>query len=323
MRLRAHGQALRVGVLARVAHGLGEDRLRERLERGRHARDLALDADAEVGVLGAQALELGGERRAGRRRRAPERALQRGAQLAERGAHLGRAARPRLGAQRLLGGQRERHAEQALDDAVVDVAREVDALLELARALAVVRRGARGRRQRERLAEHPQQLAAWLVDRRGAGVGLGEDDADPAPGRDDRDVDERVVADELCEVLGDVVAVACEHLDDAVLGQRLARDRRGLDGHVAGGEAVESEPVRAARLDAAAGVVVAEDHRRAACARSGRPPRRGASRTPPRRTRRRRPRGRRSAARARRSSATSASASASAAAGSLACTRPS
>jgi hypothetical protein len=258
--VRADGQAARVGVLARVAHRLGQHRLRERLERRGHAGDRALDADAEVRVLDAQPVELGRERRVRRRRRAPERALQRRAQLAERGAHLDRAARPCLGAQRLLGRQRQRDAEQALHDAVVDVAREVDALLELARALAVVRRDPRRRRERERLAEHPQQLPARLVDRRRAGGRLGEDDADPAARGDDRHVHERVVADELREVVGDVMALGREHLDHAILGQRSARDRRRLDGHVSGREAVEREPVRTTRLDAPAGVVVAEDH---------------------------------------------------------------
>ena len=112
-----------------------------------------------------------------------------------------------------------------------------------------------------RLAEHPQQVALLLVDRRRAGGGLGEDDADPAARRDDRDVDERVVADELGEVVGDVVAVVREHLDDAVLGQRLARDRRRLDRDVPVGEVRERDPVRAGGVHAAARVVVAEDHR--------------------------------------------------------------
>jgi len=210
-------------------------------------------------VLGAQPIELGDERRAGRLGGAAQRLGHGRAQFAERGAHLGRAARPRLGAQRLLGGQRQRHAEQALHDALVDPPGEVDALLQLTGALAVVGRDPRRRRERERLAEDPQQVAARLVDRRGAWIGLGEDDAEPAPGRDDRHVDDRVLADELGEVLGDVVPVVAELLDDAVLGERLARDRRRLDGHVAGREAVQPDAVRSGGVHAAARVVVAED----------------------------------------------------------------
>ena len=62
--VRAHDEAPRVGVLARVADRLGEDRLRERLQRLGHLDDRALDDQAEVAVLGAQALELGLQRRA-------------------------------------------------------------------------------------------------------------------------------------------------------------------------------------------------------------------------------------------------------------------
>ena len=65
----------------------------------------------------------------------------------------------------------EQDAEQPLDDALVDLAREVDALLQLARALALERRVARGLGQRGRLAERPQQVALAVGERRGAGAG--------------------------------------------------------------------------------------------------------------------------------------------------------
>ena len=78
-------------------------------------------------------LELFGERDRRRSRGVPERALQRGAQVAERGLHLKRTARLGLGVQQLLTRQRERYAEQALHDALVDLAGEIDPLLQLSR----------------------------------------------------------------------------------------------------------------------------------------------------------------------------------------------
>ena len=57
------------------------------------------------------------------------RLVHRGAQVAERLLDLLRAAPPRLLVEGLVAGEGERDAEQALDDALVDLAREVDALL--------------------------------------------------------------------------------------------------------------------------------------------------------------------------------------------------
>ena len=105
------------------------------------------------------------------RRERPERALER--------ARAGRPARPAarramrsraLGAQLGLARERERHAEQPLDDALVDLAREVDALLQLrARWPACWSRARAQRGERGDLAERPQQVALGVAQRRAAG----------------------------------------------------------------------------------------------------------------------------------------------------------
>ena len=72
--------------------------------------------EPEVRVLLLQPLELGGERRARRPRGPAERALQRGAQLAQRGVHLLDAALAQLALQRRGRAEREGDPEQPLDD---------------------------------------------------------------------------------------------------------------------------------------------------------------------------------------------------------------
>ncbi len=74
-------------------------------------------------------LELGCERRARLRRNRRQRALQRAPQVGKRFLHLDPAALA-LGAVELLGTKRQRDAEQALEHALVDLAREVEALAE-------------------------------------------------------------------------------------------------------------------------------------------------------------------------------------------------
>ena len=124
----------------------------------------------------------------------------------------------------------------------MDVAREVDAVLELAGALAVEGRDPRHRRERERLAQRPQQVPARVVERRDLRRRLDEHHARPAVGGGDRDVDERAVADELQELGGDEVLLARQDLDDAVLGQRGGGQRGDLDADVDVGEAAGSIP---------------------------------------------------------------------------------
>ena len=86
-------------------------------------------------MLAGKALDLGHERRLGRPRRAPERALERRPQVRQRLLGLDRAALPRFGGQVALAVQRHRDPEQALDHALVDLAGQVDPMLELPRPL--------------------------------------------------------------------------------------------------------------------------------------------------------------------------------------------
>ena len=212
-------------------------------------------------MLGGEALDLRRQRRPGRTRGATERALQRGAQVDQRGLHLlgARSRAPASSGRRR--GEHERDAEEPLHDAVVDVAREVDALLELARALGLVGRDPRARRERERLAERPQQVAPAVVQRGVLGQRLGQDHAGRAPARGHRDVDERVLADELGERGVDLVRLGRADLDHAVLRQRTRRHRRGLHADVHVDEGLERHPVRAGRAHLAQRRVVAEDDR--------------------------------------------------------------
>ena len=162
-----HAHPARVRVLVGVAHGLGQDRLRERLEARRHVTLVArLERHAQVGVHARQALDLGHERRLGRARGAAERALNRRAQIGQRLLHLGRAAQAGLGGQVALAVERHRDPEQPLDHALVDLAGQVDPLLELARPLALGGHHARHRGERRRLAERPQQVPLGIVQRR-------------------------------------------------------------------------------------------------------------------------------------------------------------
>ena len=143
----------------------------------------AVELDPEIGVLVAQARDLLGERRLGRGGGAAERPLHRRAQVAERRLHLLGAAPARLLVKRLVAGERERDAEEALHDALVDLAREVDALLERDRALVLAGRGARHRRERRHLAEDPEHLALGRGERRSLAAAVAEDRAHPASAR--------------------------------------------------------------------------------------------------------------------------------------------
>ena len=75
-------------------------------------------------------VELGRERRAGLGRQRRERSLERTAQVAQRLLHLDPAALALGAVERLLGAERQRDPEQALEHALVDLAREVEPLAE-------------------------------------------------------------------------------------------------------------------------------------------------------------------------------------------------
>ena len=163
--------------------------------------------------------------------------------------------------QRRVARDDQQHAEQPLDHALVHLAREVDPLLQLARASLLEGRVARGLGQRGGLAERPEQVAL-LVGQRAPRAAVGEDHAAPAPARRERAADERRVVEQVAEGLGHLARDRLGvHLDHAVLLERLARDRRRLHGHARVREAVEVEPVCARGAHAPVRLVVAEDHR--------------------------------------------------------------
>ena len=123
----------------------------------------------------ADAFELGRERRAGLGRQRRERPLERAAQVAQRLLHLDPAALALGTVQRLLGAERERDPEQALEHALVDLAREVEPLAERASALLLAGHVARGRHQRGGLAERPQQVALAVGELESPAAAIGAD----------------------------------------------------------------------------------------------------------------------------------------------------
>ena len=160
-----HADPRRRRVLARVAHRLGDDRLRERLELGRHRRrrrprrGRPRAARTSSSRSSRNVVRVAGVMRPSGRWIASRSSVERGLDLAV-------AALAHLSGHVAGGGQGERHAEQALDDAVVDVAREVDAV---GRARGRARPGASrcGRRRRARRSCPTVQCDLELV-----GVGL-------------------------------------------------------------------------------------------------------------------------------------------------------
>jgi len=96
--------------------------------------------------------------------------------------------------------QGERDSEEPLDDAFVDLAREVDALLELARLLLLAGGDAGHRGERGGLAQDPQEVALGVAHRLGGAAAVGEDHPDPAPASAHRRADDRRAA-QLPDVL--------------------------------------------------------------------------------------------------------------------------
>ena len=172
------------------------------------------------------------------------------------------SAAPSSAAARLLIGlveqraglQRHDDAEDALDDALVDLARQVDAIGEMA-AVGLLARGlARRQRQRANLAQRAQDLAL-LVGQLPLGP-LGEDHAEAVATRGERDADE--VLDLHQRVVGrrQLVGAALEHLVEV---ERAAGDRRRLDREVVAVEELDVDLVGADDPHAAGDVVVDED----------------------------------------------------------------
>src|SRR3954452_8224478 len=173
----------RIRMLLRVAQRLTEDRLSQRLQLGWHVEAARLDIHRRVGQ--GQTVNLLSERRGRGTRCATERLLDQVLQLAERLLDLGGGTLALLQREVAFGIERQRDAEQALHDAVVHLARHVDAVLQLASALALERRDACCRGKCGGLAERPEQMLFALVERLAAGA-VAQCDADPASGGDKR-----------------------------------------------------------------------------------------------------------------------------------------
>ena len=265
---RAARTSTRVGraCLLRVAHRLDEHGLGERLERRAARRPLRCPARARsrarVGL--AQPLDLLLQRRRPSRAtmrpsgRCSARRRSRSPACSSTGHALARLAR-----QRRVARDDEQHAEQPLDHALVHLAREVDPLLQLARAApAGTSRGAPPRRAPTVLPSvHSRLRSSSESGRRGRrSARITPLQRPPAESGTQTSVG---VVEQVAEALGHLARDRLGvHLDHAVLDERLARDRRRLDGDVrAARSGVEVDAEGARRAHAAARLVVAEDHR--------------------------------------------------------------
>ncbi len=146
-----------------------------------------------------------------------ERALERAAQVEERGLQLRADPLARGGAELGLAGEHELDAEQALDHRLVHLAREVHPLLQLAGLGLLVGRQAREGGERGGLAERPQQVALGVAQRRAVRAAVGEDHAEPAAGGGHRRADERRLADQVAELGRHALGRRAGDLDHAVL----------------------------------------------------------------------------------------------------------
>ena len=175
---------------------------------------------------------------------------------------LARAALARLGGQIALAVEGHRDAEQPLNHALVDLAGQVDSVLELVGLLRLRGDDPRHGRQRRGLPQRPQQVDLGVVERWRREQTIGQDHADSPPRRHHRSAHEpHGLGEELEVVRGDLVGEVALDLDDAVLGQRASGELRGLDCHVGGGELLDSEAVGARRAHPPRCPVVAEDQR--------------------------------------------------------------
>jgi hypothetical protein len=174
--------------------------------------------------------------------------------------HLGGAALLGVGVQQLLVRERQRDSEQALHDALVDLPREVDALLQLAALLVVGGDLAGDGGHRDGLAERPQQVSLVLVHLRQVGLALGEHHPDVAPGGGHRRAEDAHALQQLAHGGRHLEVGGSHHFEDLVLGERLARDGDGVDRHEQVGERLQLDAVRTDGTHAPAHAVVADEH---------------------------------------------------------------
>ena len=214
----------------------------------RARRDVALAArlerHPEVRVHARQPLDLGHERRLRRARRAPERSLERGAQIAERRLRLGGAALARAAAGRSPSPSSaiETPNSRWITPSWISRARSIRCSSWL-RLLRLRGHDPRHRGERRRLAERPQQIALGVIERRARQQPVGEDHPDIAAGGRHRRAHEPHRLGEQRRVLRrDLSADVAHDLDHPVLAQRPRRDRRRLDRHVRVREPLEVQP---------------------------------------------------------------------------------
>ena len=195
----------------------------------------------------------------GRERR--ERPLERAAQVGERLLHLDPAALALRLVERLLGAQRERHAEQPLEHALVDLARQLEPLGQAPRPLLLARHVARRRDQRGRLPERPQQVPLAVGELEPPAAAVGADHPVRAPRRAQRRAHERRDPEQLGVLGRDLLLDPLGDHDHLVLEQRALRDRRVDERRAQRRQLLERGPVRADRAHAPAVGVGHEDRR--------------------------------------------------------------
>ena len=217
-------------MLVGVAQRLGEHRLGERLDLlGHHHALVPGELERQLLVVAPQPSQLLAQGRAGVEAGRRQRLGEGVAQVVQRALHLVGAALTDLLAERTLGAQHQRHAEQALHHALVDFAGEVDAGLEQARATLLARGDPHAGRERGGLAERPHRVALGLRELEAGAAAVGEDHPQPAPARGDRRAGEVLDAGHVRVARGHPALEVAGGLHHAVLRQRHLRDRGLLE----------------------------------------------------------------------------------------------
>ena len=93
--------------------------------------------------------------------------------------------------ERLAGAEREDEAEQALHHAIVDLAGQLDPLVQLAGSLVLAGRALDARRERREAPQGQHRLALLLAQLEPPAAAVGEDHSEPAPARRDRAAGQR------------------------------------------------------------------------------------------------------------------------------------
>src|SRR3954452_11539324 len=249
-------------VLVRVAQRLGEDGLRQRLEaRGDLDAGLGERAQADVRVLGPEALELLGEGRVDLGRGdGRDGSLHGGGEVAARLLYLREAPGALLVGDPAGTAEDEPQGEEPLRDLLVQLAGEGHALGEVTGALLVPRGGARRGGEGRDLPERPERVALGVAER-AVGLALAHDDPVPGAARGHRRAHEVPRLQAGDELRGHVLVEVAVRLDDAVLGERRARDGNVERADARALEGLDRDVVRARGADRPRPLVPHEHHR--------------------------------------------------------------